>query len=153
MLNEIIFAMFYDGNNCNFKRKKAKQKKKCAAMSICTILSSRSSCLGPLRAQKRTERNEIFELFSGASRDAIRSLKEFITTLICLYLHSYFIMLRDCGRNETIYIYKKEKCCECLLHQSSAASFFKLKCFLSSPLKNIARKFLLVVVAFAADTR
>lgn len=70
------------------------------------------------------------------SSDAIASLKEFITTLICLYLHSYFIMLRDCGRNETIYIYKK--CCECLLHQSSAASFrFQIKMLRSffSPVK------------------
>ena len=64
--------------------------------------------------------------------DLIISLKEFITTLICLHLHSYFIMLRDCGRNETIYIYKK-KCCECLLHRllMFLLSFvFKLKIFL-----------------------
>lgn len=53
------------------------------------------------------------------SRNVITSLKEFITTLICLYLHSYFIMLRDCRRNETIYIHKKSF--QCLLHQSSAS--------------------------------
>ena len=56
------------------------------------------------------------------ARNVITSLKEFITTLICLYLHSYFIMLRDCRRNETIYIHKK--CFQCLLHQSSAAFAF-----------------------------
>lgn len=81
------------------------------------------------RRRKRSQRKKKWNNVSAKlAWDAIISLKEFITTLICLYLHSYFIMLRDCGRNETIYIYKK--CFECLLHQLSASLFvFKLKMF------------------------
>lgn len=80
------------------------------------------------------------------SSNAITSLKEFITTLICLnFAFIFYYAARLWERNETIYIYKK--CFECLLHQSSAssasfaASFrFQIK---NSPLFLLSRKFYL----------